>query len=85
LPVFARPQDSLDHGHAYGDAEALPERLGRHLDAVCVAALWMVRRGIPPLPHLLDLFEGRRVTADVHRALEQNRAVVCRQHDAATV
>ena len=81
-------QEALGKRHADGDRQALAERPGRRLDAgrlVDAVELGVARRHRVPLAEVLQLLERELVAGEVQRAVEQHRAVPCREHEAVAI
>ena len=65
--------------------EALAKGPRGHFDPGRVAALRMSRRLTAPLAKLLDIIERELIARHVQQAVEQRRAMTCREHEAVAI
>ena len=83
--VVHRGQVLLRNGHAHGHGDALPQRPGRHLHAVQVAALRVARRPRTPLAEAPQIVHRHIVAGEKQCPVEQRRGVPVRQHEPVPV
>ena len=68
--------------HADAVTEALAERAGGGLDAGDAPILGMPGRSAAELAKMLDVVERDLVAGEIKQAVQQHRAVACREHEA---
>jgi hypothetical protein len=85
VAVVGAGQLRLGDGQSNRVGDALAQRSRGHLDAGRVAPLGVARRAAAPLSELLQVIDGQAVAGHVQQAVEQRRAVACRQHEAVAI
>src|SRR5208282_1258009 len=68
--------------HSDAVTEALPERPGGSLDAGRVMVLGMAGGQAAKLPKAFDFIEREIVAGQIQQAVQQHRAVTCREHES---